>query len=282
MKLHYAKYLLPAIATVAMLQSCDEVDSDDRYIEIPAVEVKKAVLVEDFTGQRCTNCPTAHVMIEQLQEQYGDAFIPVSIHSGEQSISITSTRNNGLATPTGEAYDAAAGVAPHGYPSMIVDYDFSHIYQGTDAVWVNAVRNALEQTTPVELSCTATYNPAASDGNPAIDITATASSTSPYTGKLQLWIIEDGIVAPQMGVNGQSGFDRTYVHNNVFRAAANGEWGQDITLNPDTDPVSVTISYPLTDTWQLTWVPANLKIVAFAYSTPGGVAQALRVPVTVE
>ena len=48
---------------------CDSVDENDRYIEMPPVESNRVVLLEDFTGQYCVNCPDAHEVMEQLAEQ---------------------------------------------------------------------------------------------------------------------------------------------------------------------------------------------------------------------
>ncbi len=48
-----------AVAAAA-LTSCDNVAEDDRFIKLPPIEADRAVLIEDFTGQNCLNCPVAH------------------------------------------------------------------------------------------------------------------------------------------------------------------------------------------------------------------------------
>lgn len=66
--------------------ACSNIDEDDRFIEVEPVEVAKRVLIEDFTGQRCINCPKASEVIENLQKEYGaDNVIAVAIHSGPYS-----------------------------------------------------------------------------------------------------------------------------------------------------------------------------------------------------
>ena len=56
------KKIFPLIvASVAMfLSSCANVDEGDRYIKVESSDAKRAVLVEEFTGQKCINCPEAH------------------------------------------------------------------------------------------------------------------------------------------------------------------------------------------------------------------------------
>ena len=66
-----------------LMTSCDEVETQDRLIYVEPPEVSRAVLIEDFTGQYCVNCPRATEEIERLVEEYGDTtVIAVAIHSG--------------------------------------------------------------------------------------------------------------------------------------------------------------------------------------------------------
>lgn len=268
---------IPLLAVAAVMWSCDEVDEGDRYIEMPTIEAQKAVLVLDFTGQECTNCPKAHLSIESMEEQYGDAFIPVSIHAGVQSLSYTSTRRVGLATPLGETYDTYFGIAPHGYPSIVVDYNSSSIYSGTSSEWVDPCRNAMAKEAVVQIEAEAIWSTDA-DGNVTIDVATTMMASQDLKCKLQLWIIEDSIVAPQKGVDDNPGWDNTYVHNNVLRAAINGDWGQDVNLDDNVYTTS-SASFTITTDWEKTWVVDNLRVVAFCYTDADGVLQAIRQPV---
>ena len=76
-------YFLSLLAAALLLISCDEVSSSKRLIYVEPPEVGRAVLIEDYTGQYCVNCPKASQEIERLLEQYGDTtVIAVAIHSG--------------------------------------------------------------------------------------------------------------------------------------------------------------------------------------------------------
>ena len=87
-------------------------------------------------------------------------------------------------------------------------------------------------------------------------------------GRLQLWLVEDNIVAPQMFPNNK--VDKEYVHNHVFRAAINGEWGTELTLSTKNVHKEKT-TYTLPDGV----VPKNAWIVGFFYND-SGVLQAVR------
>lgn len=43
----------------------------------------RRILVDKGTGTWCVNCPTADVLLQHLQEKYGDEIIPVSTHTGD-------------------------------------------------------------------------------------------------------------------------------------------------------------------------------------------------------
>lgn len=263
--------ILATAAAAAILAACNEVKEGDRYIDMPAIEVKRSVLIEDFTGQNCPNCPTAHLYIEELEQQYGDAVIPVSIHAGGLSYPITNKRRNGLATETGNIYDGA--LPTHNYPAIVVDGHSSTVYNGVDNEWVNAVRNALQTDVAVELECRATHHTDA-DGVKRLSISTEIKPYADYSGKLQLWIIENDIVAYQSTLTGAI---TDYVHQNVFRAAANGTWGQPLSLAANVYS-TVDNTYTISGEWEETWDLDHLAIVAFIYND-SGVAQATRAKV---
>ena len=90
-------------------------------------------------------------------------------------------------------------------------------------------------------------------------------------GKLQLWVVEDGIVASQID---HGSLKKEYVQNHVFRAAVNGTWGEDVTLKPQINQTK-TASIAIKDNWNA----ANLHIVAFVYNDKDGVLQAQKAEV---
>ena len=83
-----------------LLAACSYIEEDERLIYVKPAEVKRHVLLEDFTGQRCINCPKASDEIKALQEQYGEEnVIAVGIHSGPLGFHSTD-KYVGLGLPT--------------------------------------------------------------------------------------------------------------------------------------------------------------------------------------
>ena len=68
------------IISVLFLFSCDTIEPP--YLQTNNQSSQKVVLIEKFTGHKCSNCPDATRKIKELQELYQDAIIPVAIHPG--------------------------------------------------------------------------------------------------------------------------------------------------------------------------------------------------------
>lgn len=59
----------------------DYTDNVESSIKNLAFQTEKRVLLEEFTGITCSNCPLGIIAIDKLKQTYGSQFIPVSIHT---------------------------------------------------------------------------------------------------------------------------------------------------------------------------------------------------------
>lgn len=252
------------LAGVLGLTSCDYIGENDRYIELPVVEEKRAVLLEDFTGQMCTNCPEGHEIIEQLEQQYGkDYMIAVSIHCGDFGLSVNRTSFEhsriGLMTEEGNSICAAYGIDrwPMGVVNMGSPINMDQ--------WATAVRQAIESTTDVHVEAEALVENV--EGKDMIKISSTTESGSTYVNtKIQYWIVEDGIVAQQK--DGSTTIP-DYTHNNVFRAQVfPGIKGEDIALTPGVE-TTTTGEIELRYTDKERWAKENLRVVVIVSDNNG-------------
>ena len=263
MKLKNNIYNRLAICAAALsLMACSNIDEDDRFIEVEPVEVAKHVLIEDFTGQRCVNCPNASEIIESLQEQYGaENVIAVGIHSGPFSKTMTN-QPFPLWTETGDYYYNSWNIDAQ--PTGVIDRKtVSSIYQS----WGTIVREALQASAPLELNATTSYD----EATRTVTINVDAKGVLDVTGKLQVWLIEDNITNIQYMPDGS--INTSYVHNHVFRTAVNGQDGEDFSIAWDEEK-TVTNTYVLDESWKA----ENMSVVAFVYNN-SGVQQVVKVPV---
>lgn len=265
------KNIILTIAAAALLSSCSDIATDERYLESESVAVQRAVLIEDFTGQKCINCPFAHETVEKLVEQYGDAVIPVSIHAGNEvyiSIPADYKRYTGLKQPEGDTYCDAWGIED--FPKGVINRTGSPLNHED---WADAVRKqlALESDLNISVDADCYYGD-------KVNIALKLTHKSDVKGNLQVWILEDSIVARQE--HKTLGLIRDYVHNHVYRASVNGVGGESISLTDD-GYKTFDMSYDVRKTETETWVPENLSVVAFVYNE-SGVLQAAKSHVKVK
>lgn len=247
------KNILFAAFAVAAFSSCSNVDEDERYIYVKPAEIGRCVLIEDFTGQRCSNCPRATTTIESLQEQYGaENVIAVGIHSGPLGFAGNS-RYLGLMTDTGNEYYNFNNI-----PSQPYGVINRTTKSGNDSEWGTIVYNEIQKTAPVGITIANTYNA----GSRTATIDVSMLGINAVSGKLQVWIVEDSITAPQILQDGTWNYE--YLHNHVFREAVNGTWGEDVNI---AEGATVAKQYSLTLNEK--YVAANVSVVAFVYNDNG-------------
>lgn len=258
------KHIIPAAALLAAcaLGACDQVKEDERFIELPPVEAQRVVLLEEFTGQKCVNCPDAHRVIESLEEKYGENLVVVSIHGGGDAFSYSEDKVSfGLRNEQGQAYCDAYGIAA--LPAGVVNRASG--VQTYDK-WETSIRAELARPSNIEIEVASEVNADAT----AADITVTVTPFANVTARLQVWAIESGIVARQTSTEGTI---KDYVHNNVFRAAVNGPSGEPVIL-VIREPVTLEYKLPIKEKWE----PSNMDIAAFVFTPSDGVLQVAKAP----
>lgn len=251
------RYTYTIISSICLLLvGCDHISEDERLIYEKPEPAQRIVLLEDFTGQRCTNCPKATDIIEQLQEIYDDALVAVGIHGGPLAFA-GNAKVVGLKTDTGDEY----------YNQWKLEYQPVGLVNRQGPVnyseWADAVKKELAKPAPLRLSGTA------STEDEAITIQLEAEGTDgTVTGKLQVWLLEDGIKTIQLMPDGTA--NQEYIHNHVFRTAVNGTWGEDFIIGE-----GATEQRTMTQALDPNWNPEKLSIVVFVYND-SGVQQAVK------
>lgn len=251
------------IGVAILFASCSNLDENERFTYVKPASVARCVLLEDYTGQLCVNCPNAVGVIDQIHEVYGENVIAVGIHGGRLSLSSDLPNNVGLATIESEEYYQNAGAPAQ--PSGRINRKGA---PSTIDTWQASVASEIEKTAPVSLELTANYDAKSRTVNVNVDAMGVDGNVS---GKLQLWIIEDNIVTLQMMPNGSRNLE--YVHNHVLRAAVNGTWGEDFSIAEGAEK-TVNASAVL----KANWKPEDCSVVAFVYND-SGVMQAAKVKI---
>lgn len=241
-------FVLHILLLYSILTGCSRIQEDERLIYVKPVAVNHKILIEDFTGQRCVNCPNASDEILRLQELYGeDALIVVSIHSGPLGFH-TNSHFLGLSTNTGDIYYTHWGVEY--LPIGMVNR--SKLL--SPSAWSAQIRDELQQKASVDIHVATEL-----EGHKLSIRTEVLGIDGNTKGKLQLWVVEDSITAFQLMPDGTRCDD--YIHRHVFRTAINGTWGEDINMKEGEQIIKEHNDVILADEWDIN----HLSIVAFVY-----------------
>ena len=257
------------VITVILYTSCDIIEtpyiSDSGSVEVnvefPALNtdsVCRKVLIEEYTGHRCLNCPTGHERLSQLFNVYGDSLIAVCIHAGS------------LANPnTDFPYDFRTEAGTQLYndfaldpvPIAIINRKQYNNQWGIDLdSWQNAINEIDRTQIYAGIQLINVYKSSENKLYAYSKTTMLKDYVNPV--QLSLFLIEDGIVSPQKdGVL----VDTFYVHNHVLRSGINGTYGTQFTVSGVVEKdSSYTLGFPV-DFSGKDWNVANCTVVAILH-----------------
>lgn len=195
---------------------------------VTTATTKRVAVVEEFTGNYCTFCPSGHKIMQDITDKYPGQVIPLKIQHGDFAGGDPVVGGN-LSTPDGNAI--AAVHENGGWPNMKVNRDGSN-QVGADAnAWENAVTAVIGQDSPVNIYADAVVDVA----NGQIDVTVEYYYTSDEansTNYLHVGIYQENIAAYQYNSNTYYS-EKVYIpevelyeFDHCFRENLNGTWGQ--------------------------------------------------------
>lgn len=209
------KKILYFVSTLLFtLTSCEKLDGKDRF-EPSGLEVgNKMILVEDFTGQKCVNCPSAATFLSELNEGLGDKLIIVSMHAGGFA---TGTP---LYNETAQKYMTSLNLVNN--PAVSVDRTFNSDKQYQD--WAEPLSKRATLNAVCGINTVLNYDEANKTVSASSEITF-AEDVNEKLG-VQYYVLCDGIVNYQMS---HEGFSADYVHNHVFSGTMYSDiWGAEL------------------------------------------------------
>ena len=233
----------------------EEKTEEDSLYDAPIKVVESRVLIEDHTGQKCPNCPDGAQTIRDLQRTYGSRIVPVAIHSQMQGIMEPEGLGNELVNTY---YNYWHIEYKHAALINRIDVGTGRVFDKT--IWPYAAQYILTDETPNPLDIRIKAHQTA-EASADIDVKVIATTAAAVSGKLQVWLTEDNIVARQDSMG--SRLDN-YVHSHVLRAAANGTWGEDVSVSGAEGSNVRELHYSVS--LAANWKPADLAIVAFVYT----------------
>jgi hypothetical protein len=253
---NYIIYLSLVLATFV---GCDKIEQEDFLIgvegpnEVDTTTFVKKILIEDFTGQTCQNCPEAAEEIHTLQliNTYSNKVVAIAVHAGFFS-NTNSTFTTDFTTPEGIEIHDFFGI--ESYPKGMVNrVGYTNSTNLLDyPQWGAAVADLINQEPEIAIKMTV------ENGN---SIKVESKLLQEIDGELKLVVVltENNIIDNQL-VEGQ-GVVENYEHNHVLRKSLNGTWGQTVELN-STNFQSFNFDYVIDNSM----VETNTNAVAYIYN----------------
>lgn len=187
----------------------------------------KTVLIKDFTGARCVNCPAAADYAHNLQHQLDEDHIFImSVHAGY------------LAQPIGSFPDFLTDEGTEWYnnhdsnPLFSVDHVALTDGNTLKVEQIDApVAAALEEEQSFEILVGAQYD----EGSRQLQVSVQAAALTEMDGQFYITVclVEDHVIGWQT-IPG--GIDKEYDFRNVFRGTLNGAYGEEFeSIHVDAD-----------------------------------------------
>ncbi len=253
---------------VILLLSCEEVpvvinttSEQGECQVVPLGEIEnqpRQVLIEEFTGVKCVNCPDGSEALKELIGQYGDQLVAVSIHAGFFSTPYSESLYD-FRTDLGNRLMDFLG-APLGYPAAIINrksFDGApRLHLGKQS-WAGAIQKELQEDPAVRIVAKSNFDPATR----AADIQVSLLFEESFSEEIRLSVlITENNVADYQET--PAGVDPDYVHNHVLRRALTGFTGS-ILQEETTQGNSFCKSFATTIPAE--WKVEDCEIVAFVH-----------------
>ena len=272
------KKYITLLSIIITITACEKIEKPfitdlDAYIN-----PDKKILIEKFTGHRCSYCPDAARELESIHDIYGDQIIGMAIHIGDYFAGPYPLGNDfdyDFRTKWGdeldENYEISAIGLPKGMVNRIGVEDESHIL-GKDE-WASLVATELQKEIDFLITIDADTN--------KINISILLENNIINNHKLVVCLTENNIINWQ-----QDGSEniQEYEHNHVLRSVVyNGEISESDNLVRD-EVISTSFNISLSDLEHYNinysenealngngnaggWDPSNISVIAYIYNT---------------
>ncbi|MBX2816232.1 MAG: Omp28-related outer membrane protein [Saprospiraceae bacterium] len=257
------------ITILSLLAGCSKEQPQFNLLRPEAGD--RVVLVEEFSGALCPNCPQGTAELESLKEIYGDRLIILTIHAGDFAFPFSDSKFD-FATDDGDVLLDLLG-NPIGYPSGVVNRKREGPqdgYQLFSSRWATSIASSLEDSATVQIDQDIAYDPETRE----LEVTVTILPFQNFQSLPRLTVVlkEDGIIDPQADRADPTGVVTSYEHKNVLRTVLSSPSGDPLASSPkllEAQQKNYRFTLPEEEGW---WIPENCSIVAFLTEEQSGTA----------
>lgn len=226
------------------------------------------VLLEDFTGFRCSNCPPATVTAMNIKDANPDRVSIVGVHctaffaSPDPDAAPGEPYSTDFRTDEGEEFVEYYGLPslPNGAINRLGNEFNDYIPFGE---WTERVNELLMENNPEVYIDIRDISVDMANGIVSVDVYAKPLIPSDTQYIINMSITEDGIMEAQSDNDVEGGTIYDYTHNHVYRGSAYGAWGIDVFLAGIELNSNEVLSYTLTMPYDENWALENCEVLVF-------------------
>ena len=255
--------------------SCDKIEESEYIKEGSNIWYGRKIVILDFTGHKCGNCPKGHKAINALEEKFGEAVVPIAVYCTYYGN--TNPYASPHTTDTSFNYDfrceegifLGGGDTDGGYmdldavPAGLINTFNPALINNSTNGW--ATDFAKYYSTYPEFSFE--VSTAFADSAISADIKLRSEVVTSRKLSLVAYVIEDGIVGWQFDYESTPQEIGNYVHNHVLRTSLNGVFGEDVKVDNAQLSAGDVIEKSYSKAVRSDWNVANCKVVVFVYDT---------------
>lgn len=258
---------------------------DSTYVAAAEPADPHMILVEDFTGASCSNCPAAHEVLNNLAAQHQNRLAILGMH----------IFNFGQANP----YDSPDGLYHHAYDFRTQDAtDISNTIFGgvsampaagfdrrngigggilnppsdnlaVSALWSNIITGLVDTSSPINLTVKSSLNTAGDTAYVVVRVAYTKAVSTKNT--LSVAITESNLLDLQEDPNApNSVYDIDYQFNDVVRGFVSATMGSSMLDSLSTKEAGRVFIRSFLYKVDPSWKAANCKVVAFVANAETG------------
>jgi hypothetical protein len=243
--MRFAKQILIAVPLVVLFfSSCDKIKTPyatskhgnivDTVMDWDTVVPLKRVVLEDYTGHKCVNCPDASIIAHSLEATYEGKLVVLAVHAGYQALPGTGEYTADFRTPAGEAWNVDFGINSINPQGMVDRKEFDGTRVLSKDVWGNDVALAVNEDPQVLMIMTNAYDTNSRKVKSVIYSNFRSALSGAY--HLTVCITEDSLIGGQKNNNPAVGTTpdiHNYVFMDVMRGTVNGNYGEILTTAAD-------------------------------------------------
>ena len=256
------KILSVIVSFIMVFTACDKVNPPYQT-GFDCESGNQNVLIEDYTGHTCVNCPGAAETAHDIKSNCEERVIIIAVHAGYFALPAESGNYTyDFRTNAGNEWNDFFGIVsnPNGVVNRVSENGNYILGPG---LWAEQATKLLAQNCPVNIEIENTFSITENKLTTKVNADFIEKIEGEYN--LIVCITEDHIIKPQK--NNDAGIGTIpdileYEHMHVLRATLGGTWGQTF-INGKVD-AGQTVSKSLEISFEnREWLAENCNVVAF-------------------